>query len=386
MSDIKSIAFALDPNNIPSFLLDWEVTKLCNLDCSYCPTGIEWGSHDNSTKHPDKEQCFDTIKFMFEYVDLYMQHRKPNQRKVILNVYGGESLYHPDIVEILQSVRGQYQQYRDKWHLTLVCTTNAIVGERHWEKIVPLIDNFTISYHSENLPKQKEIFKRNTLRLKELNKSFRAVIVMHNKQQYWEDCLDIIEFFKENDITHVPKALDNREPEWSYTAEQFSKLKTLWINKTPEKQKTEYSKKIIPIGVEGQVHSISEGRACCGGRRLSINSDLRSNIGFVPRQGFRDWYCSVNWFFLFVQQLTGNIYINKDCRMTAEGQVGPLGNINNTKEILDNLRQELSTGMPIIQCAKDVCRCGFCAPKAETQKEFLNLISRTTNVDIFKIK
>ena len=47
MSNVKSIGFALDPNNVPSFLLDWEVTKLCNLDCSYCGIGID-GGHDNS--------------------------------------------------------------------------------------------------------------------------------------------------------------------------------------------------------------------------------------------------------------------------------------------------------------------------------------------------
>lgn len=41
MTDIKSIGFALDPTNVPSFLLDWELTKLCNLDCSYCSTGID---------------------------------------------------------------------------------------------------------------------------------------------------------------------------------------------------------------------------------------------------------------------------------------------------------------------------------------------------------
>ena len=38
---ISSVGFALAPDNSPSFLLDWEVTKRCNLNCSYCPTDIE---------------------------------------------------------------------------------------------------------------------------------------------------------------------------------------------------------------------------------------------------------------------------------------------------------------------------------------------------------
>jgi hypothetical protein len=63
---------------------------------------------------------------MFEYADQYMQ-RKPNGLKyVVLNVYGGESLHHPDIVEILAQIQPKYQPYADRWHLTVTTTTNAI--------------------------------------------------------------------------------------------------------------------------------------------------------------------------------------------------------------------------------------------------------------------
>ena len=80
---IKSIGLALAPNNVPAFLLDWEVTKRCNLDCSYCLTDIETGGHNNTTQHPPLEECLRSIDFMYEYVDLYMEHKKSSQRKVI---------------------------------------------------------------------------------------------------------------------------------------------------------------------------------------------------------------------------------------------------------------------------------------------------------------
>ena len=51
---------AIDPNNRISFLLDWELTMKCNLDCSYCGNG-----HDNSTKHPPLNECLKTLNFMF---------------------------------------------------------------------------------------------------------------------------------------------------------------------------------------------------------------------------------------------------------------------------------------------------------------------------------
>lgn len=386
MEDIKSISLALDPTNTPSFLLDWELTKLCNLDCSYCGVGIDYGGHNNDTLHPPKQECIDAIDFMFEYVDLYMQHKKPTQRKVVLNVYGGESLFHPDIVEILQAVRTKYEPYKNNWYLTVACTTNAIVGPTRWEEILPLIDNFTTSYHSENLPKQKELFKANVLRLKELKKPFRAVVMMHNNPVYWDDGVSMIEFLKSHEIDCTPKPLDNVEPEWVYSAEQFTQLKTMWINKVPTKSKEEYKKKIIPIGIDTDTHSsIASGRPCCGGRKLSVNDDLKNSMVYVPKQGFKGWSCSVNWFFLYLQQLTGNIYTNKDCRMSTSGNYEPLGNINDTNTIIDTLRTQLETdSMPIIVCKKEVCMCGICAPKAESKEEFRKLINRHTTTDVFR--
>ena len=371
MTDINSIAFALDPTNVPAFLLDWEVTKLCNLDCTYCTTGVIWGSHDNTTKHPPVAECLKSIDFMYEYVDLYMSHKKLSQRKVNLNVYGGESLFHPDIVEILEACRSKYEHYRDRWYLTLGCTTNGIVGKNLWAKVVPLIDEITMSYHSENLPKQKQQFKDNVLYLKQHHNKFKVIIMMHNNEELFNDSLDIVEFCNEHDIRYLVKPVDRPEPNWKYTGEQFNKLKTFWMVPTTNSIDS--------------VSAINEGRACCGGRKLSINGDLKSSVKFVPRQGFQGWSCSVNWFFLFVQQLTGDVYTNKDCRMSTTGRVEPLGNINDTSSIIDTLREQLATkSMPIIHCIKDICRCGFCAPKAETEKEFMDLITRNVPVDVFQ--
>ena len=377
MNEINSIGFALDPTNVPAFLLDWELTKLCNLDCSYCSIGID-GGHDNSTKHPPKEECIKTIDFMYQYVDLYMQFKKPSQRKVILNVYGGESLMHPDIVEILQECRTKYQSYKNKWHLTITCTTNGVVGDNQWKRIVPLVDEFTVSYHAENLPKQKQQFKNNILYLKQQNKRFKCFIMMHNDKKLFKDAESIVQFCKENDTRYILKPLDNTDDKWEYTAEQFLKLKTFWINTVPKLKQENYQKVIdIMQKKETNVSSINEGRPCCGGRTLSLNMDLKSCVSFVPKQGFKDWYCSVNWFFLFVQQLTGNVYTNKDCRTSTTGRVEPLGNLTNAKLILDNVKQQFDNrSMPVIQCVKDICFCGFCAPKADNIKDFKELLDR----------
>jgi len=373
---IKSIGFALDPTNVPAFLLDWEVTKLCNLDCSYCDTGID-GGHDNSTKHPLLTECLQSIDFMYEYVDLYMQYKKQSQRKVVLNVYGGESVFHPDIVRILNECREKYKKYQDNWHLTITCTTNGVIGPTQWKKIVPLVDEFSVSYHTEILPKQHQQFIDNVLYLKQENKRFKCVIMMHNNPAYFDQAEKIVKFCQEHNLRYIKKPLDNSEQKWSYTPEQFNKLKTFWMSVVPLAAQDEYEKKLNLVGTSEEVLSINEGRPCCGGRKLSINNDLKSCVSFVEKQGFRDWYCSVNWFFLFVRQLDGAVFTNKDCKTSTTGRVEPLGNLKNYQSIIDKLKQQLDTrSVPIIQCVKDICMCGFCAPKADNIDDFQKLFDR----------
>ena len=370
MNPVKSITFGLDPSAPPAFLLDWELTKKCNLDCSYCAIG-EFGGHDNSTQHPPIEDCVKSIDFMYEYVDLYMQYRKESNRKVVLNVYGGESLVHPDILTILDHVRSKYQQYKDRWELTVTCTTNAIVGDRMWSKIIPHIDEFIVSYHPENIPKQKEQYKKNILELKRLNRRFKCVMLMHNDREMFADVERMVEFCKQNGLPYFLKRLDNNEDKWAYTGTQFNK-----INANFSKEVDTSDEKVL---------SITQGRACCGGRKMCVNGNYKENLTYINKQGFKDWYCSVNWFFLFVQQLTGNVYTNKDCRTSTTGRVEPLGRLDNYKEILTTLKKQLDNrSMPVIKCVKDICLCGFCAPKASNIDDFNDLIKRNLSVNIFE--
>ena len=369
MGTVNSIAFALDPTNIPAFLLDWELTKLCNLNCSYCLTGLD-GGHDNTTKHPPLADCLESIDFMYAYANKYMKYKKPTQRRVILNIYGGESLFHPDIVEILEACKARHTPYKDLWNLTITCTTNAVVGKNLWERIVPLVDEFSVSYHSENLPKQKQQYLDNILYLKEHNKKFKCIIMMHNDAKMFSDSEQVVAFCKINEIRYLTKPLDNVGDRWTYTQDQFTKI----------------TKKEQPIQFyDTKVNSIQDGRQCCGGRRMSLNGDLKSNVGFVPKQGFEGWSCSVNWFFLFVRQLDGAVYTNKDCKTSTSGKIEPLGYLSDTAKILSTLQNQLDNkAMPIIQCVKAVCRCGFCSPKAETKEDFMALIKRNVPDNIFQ--
>jgi pyruvate-formate lyase-activating enzyme len=362
---------AIDPNNRITFLLDWELTMKCNLDCSYCETGV-YGGHDNSTKHPSKEKCIETLEFMFEYVDLYMNTKPRGIKYVILNVYGGESLHHPDIVEILSNIQLKYQPYADSWHLTVTTTTNAIIPDKKLEKIITYIDEFTVSYHSETTDKQKHQFKNNLLTIAKSGKRQKCVVLMHQTTELFQDSTDIIAWLSKNDIKMLPKQLDGNngvDGDRIYNTTQVQ-----WFDNFYKTKTFGQSTNLLHDDLTG--HLTKVGRACCGGRQTCLDQNYKQRHFYVDNK-FPDWYCSVNHFFLYVKQVNGEVYVNKDCKMNFDGSVGPIGNLSNTKEILSILKNQLeNNSLPVIQCKKSNCLCGLCAPKARDLDTYKSIMKK----------
>ena len=359
---------AIDPNNRISFLLDWELTMKCNLDCSYCPPGL-YGGHDNSTQHPPKEDCIRSLEFMFEYVNQYMQ-RKPNGLKyVVLNVYGGESLHHPDIVEILAQIQKKYQSYQDRWYLTVTTTTNAIVSSKKLLNIIPYIDEFTVSSHVESTDKQKQQFKENLLTIRDANKRLKCIVMMHDNPELFREAQDFLSWLADNQIQSLPKQIDNRNVE----KRSYDEKKIKWFNSL-------YQSKTYGIQTEIEAHEQADlstvGRACCGGRQSCLDQNYKNRQYYVLDNQFPDWYCSVNQFFLFIKQVNGEIYLNKDCKMTFDGTVGPIGNLSNPGAVIDKLKEQLVNGQPVIQCKKANCLCGLCAPKSKNLDTYQSIMKK----------
>jgi pyruvate-formate lyase-activating enzyme len=367
MQDFEILEPFPSPNNKMSFLLDWELTLKCNLDCSYCGDG-----HDNSTKHPPVSECLTTIDFMYKYVDLYMQHRIPGLRNVVLNVYGGESLHHPNIVKVLEETHARYAQYRDRWNLSITTTTNAIVSPSKLEKIIPLIDEFTVSYHTESTDKQKDLFRKNILQIKSAGKKIKCIVLMHPQGALFDDAQRMVAWLEQHQVRLLPRQLDHQEPE-KYT---YKKDQVVWFDKLYNK--SSYGVKVdLP---KEDLDLTQTGRSCCGGKQLCGDNNFNQRHSFVNNV-FTGWSCSVNWFFLFVKQVSGHIYTNRDCSMNFEGTVGPIGHLGNTGLLLDTLEKQLSTNtVPIITCAKKICYCGVCAPKAQSKDQFVEMFEKYQGV------
>ena len=362
---VESLEPAVDPNARISFLLDWELTMKCNLDCSYCLSDI-YGGHDNSTKHPPLEQCLITLDFIFAYVDLYMSTKPRGIRDVVLNVYGGESLHHPDIVDILSQIKNKYKIYSNKWHFTVTTTTNAIISDKKLRQIIPYIDEFTVSYHAENTDKQKKQFKDNLLTIAESGKRQKCVVLMHQEPNLFKDSLDMIEWLDQNNIKVLSRQLDDSvgtDGDRIYSQQQVQ-----WFGKLYKTKTFDAPDELLRDKSDSNLTDV--GRACCGGRQLCTNKNLKQRHFYVENK-FPDWYCSVNHFFLYIKQVNGEVYVNKDCKMNFNGEVGPIGNLSNPQQILSTLHDQLgSDSLPVIQCKKYKCHCGLCAPKAKDLKTY----------------
>jgi len=363
---------AVDPNNRISFLLDWELTMKCNLDCSYCPAGT-YGGHDNTTSHPETKDCLPTIDFMYQYADMYMNKKVNGIKYVILNVYGGESLHHPGVVEILTQARSKYQKlYKDRWHLTVTTTTNAIVSEKKLQQIIPLVDEFTCSFHSEAKDKQKQQFKNNVLLIRNSGRRVKCIILMHSEEHLFNESLSMIEWCKENNISYLPRQLDHetKKTQFNYTNSQV-----IWFDRLYKQQSKNKKNSVEFKEVNDKYDLADSGRACCGGRHLCQDKNYKDRTFFVKNK-FTDWYCSVNEFFLYVKQVNQEIYTNKDCKMNYNGEIAPIGHLDQADKLLTFVQQNLDKdSMPVIQCKKKICFCGLCAPKSKNLDDF-NLIMK----------
>jgi len=288
---------------------------------------------------------------------------------VVLNVYGGEALHHPDIVEILSKIQEKYQPYRDRWHLTVTTTTNAIVSHKKLSKIIPYIDEFTVSFHPESTPKQKQQFKENLLSIRNANKRLKCIVMMHDNMHFFEESQNFLSWLDENQIRSLPKQLDSNNQR-SYNQQQIT-----WFNSTYQNSTYGIAKKI-----DTELHEHSDlsnvGRACCGGRQSCIDQNYKERQYYILNNKFSDWYCSVNQFFLFVKQVNGEVYVNKDCKMKFDGTVGPIGNLSDSNSIIEELKNQLVNGQSIIQCKKSTCLCGLCSPKAKNLETYKKIIKK----------
>jgi len=363
MEQIHTVESAYHPNHKLQFLIDWLLTLKCNYDCTYCVIGPK--GHDNRTKHPAVQKCITMLKQMYQYTDVMMQNKKAYYKEAILNVYGGEAIYHPNIVPILMQSTMEYEKkYSDRWSLKRRLTTNATAQPAKWKQICEHIEGVTFSYHTQGPDKLKTVFKKNIDHVVNIQKQYDIVILMYPHGDYWQDCLDFLQYCQTNKLNARPRLLDGGLG--LYSQQQLAQLQEL----TKENPLMDSIKQ--DLAVEKQT------RGCCGGRPLCVNRNLKQTNVMVPKtQGFENWHCSAHQFFLHGNCVNGEYYTNKDCRMKLDQTRGAIATVDTMPAYINTIDQQIKNhSLPNLVCKQKVCLCGTCAPKShepETLKKILKI-------------
>jgi hypothetical protein len=230
----------------------------------------------------------------------------------------------------------------------------------------------TLDFNNTEIMRLRSQFKENLLLIAESKKRQKCVVLMHQKPELFEDSKNMIKWLNEHNIKILPRGLDGDAKtvnQRTYNQQQVKWFKNMYQEKS-------FKKEITLLDSDSELHIDDIGRACCGGRQTCSNQNYKERQFFVENK-FTDWYCSVNHFFLFIKQVNEEIYVNKDCKMTFDGTVGSIGNLNDTDKILSTLRTQLSTGtMPVIQCKKYKCLCGLCAPKSKNLDTYQSIMKK----------
>jgi hypothetical protein len=132
-------------------------------------------------------------------------------------------------------------------------------------------------------------------------------------------------------------------------------------------------------------YNTDQGVCCCSQRPLILDHDRSKVVKFIPNNNFKDWYCALNWHFLFVNY-DKNVYHNMSCRISHKtGQREPIGTIDDYDKILADLKQQIQEKkVKVIRCPKDICfGCGMCATKSRTAQGLKQAMKhRLLDVDI----
>ncbi len=360
----------------------WDIGRRCNLDCTYCPSY----RHDNHSPFADLHKLKLTGDFVFKYLDLYMSHRVNKEAKI--DFTGGEPTINPEFQKFSRWLRETHENdYKNRYRLEICLTSNGILNERMRQNVVENFDYATFSHHIESSPPQKKRFIENIKFFKEKKFRFKVNVMFHARPDYFNECMFLSKTLKQMDVDFVPRLIgekDNKDRyNHQYSPEQLAWIKSYWRNPNEAVFKiSEKDEKVNKTTIEKK-SGCTIGRPCCGSRSMFVGDAKETT--YVSSTNFKNWYCAVNWFFLHIEQQTGEVFHHQTCQARFDHSRGPIGRLDNTEVILTELERRMKAGqLPIIKCSKKTCACGLCAPKARNLSDLHSLLPRHVNEAVFK--
>lgn len=329
----------------------WDLGRRCNYDCTYC----EASRHNNYSSHRTLEELKTTLEFVKQYGKIY------GHDDVSINFTGGEPTVNPIFFE--------FAEYCKNNNVNIGLTSNGAFSTKFVENVINNFEWVTISYHAEADKKLKEMVLNN---IKSLHNRIRLRVNVMMHVDYWDECVSVCKMLGELNIPYNPRPIGDGtiiRKGWFIDSDGTNRRTSHEYN--IEQQKWYYNH----MGLE-YVDNIDKegnelGRNCCGGRCVMGKIDKEFVQVNLIDTHFKDWYCSVNKYFLHIDNETELVYHHQTCQATFEGK-GSIGSLRDTQNILDYALKNINN---IIVCPNDRCGCGMCVPKAKELSEYINLSS-----------
>ena len=208
------------------FQVTWDLGRRCNYDCSYCPVH----RHDNFSKHATLDELKTNVDFLFEYIDVYMEHRQTKIANV--GFTGGEPTVNPHFIPFAKYLREQYnEKYEDKWEADFALTSNGAFSEKMGQAVMENFGHATISYHSESDEKLKQQVKDRILQLHyqgPLHNCTVSVNVMFHAE-YFDECKELCQFLLEHGVDFVPRVIGEEPGSMPSFAHKYNEEQLAWM-------------------------------------------------------------------------------------------------------------------------------------------------------------
>lgn len=354
--------------NKGNFSVIWDTGRRCNYDCSYC----EATRHNNYSRHKDLEELKKTFDFIREYANVFNKKRKI-AAETHINFTGGEPTINPNFWKLLEYIKSlsEYTQ--------LGLTTNGAWNNKYSKLISKYISWVTVSYHAEAHQSLKDQCIKNILTLAENKTIINVNMMLH--VDYWDECVSVYEMLKSKGINCRLRPIgDGAITINGWFKDTDGSMRRTSHEYTAEQQQWFWEQQGLPNKANGAAEGTQMGRACCGSICLTGKVDnVWQPIKLIDTH-FKNWHCMVDWFFLYVDQETGEIYHHQTCKALLNNQRGSIGNLSDTATILSTLSDRLNA--PTIEhivCPNQRCGCGMCVPKAQSLDDFIEIKSMFIN-------
>lgn len=122
------------------FSITWNIGTRCNYDCMYCPANL----HDDHSKH----ESLEVLKQRWESIVNKTSNRNLPYK---ISFTGGEVSANKNFMPLINWLRINYDSKISK----ILVTSNGSASIAYYTNMLSLIDNLSLSFHSEHADEQK---------------------------------------------------------------------------------------------------------------------------------------------------------------------------------------------------------------------------------------